>query len=162
MNNKIVIFDSGAGGISFIKELLTLYPKLSFIYLADQKHFPYGEKSNSFLLNRMKNIVKFFNKYSPKAIVLACNTATSHTINKLRQTTDTTLIGVEPVIKPLSNYKNPLLLATKTTCQSSRTHELISQFAPQKITAHTPKNLATKIEKDQKEKIQKSLTPPKL
>ncbi len=130
MQNKIGIFDSGIGGITTYKEIKTLLPNESFIYYADTKNNPYGSKSKEELQQITKKIVQYFIKRNVKIIIIACNTATTNCIDYLRhEFKDITFIGTEPAIKVAcdNNYKNILILATPTTINSERTHELIER-----------------------------------
>ena len=101
MNNKSIgIFDSGIGGISIWKEITRLLPNENTIYLADSKNAPYGQRSAQEIIDlSIKNTELLLNKEC-KAIVVACNTATTNAISHLRATYDIPIIGIEPAIKP--------------------------------------------------------------
>lgn len=71
----IGIFDSGIGGLFLLKKLHKKFPKQSFVYLADKAHFPYGEKSFSFIRDLVKKNMEFLVAQGAKRIVVACNTA---------------------------------------------------------------------------------------
>ncbi len=71
----IGIFDSGLGGIFLLKELSQQFPKQSFIYLADRKNFPYGEKSSSLVRSLVKKNINFLINQGAEHIIVACNTA---------------------------------------------------------------------------------------
>lgn len=129
---SIGIFDSGVGGISIWKEIHTLLPNESSIYLADSKNTPYGNK-------RKKDIITFCIKNTNlllekgcKLIVVACNTATTNAIKILRATYDIPFIGIEPAIKPAAlqtKTKAVGILATKGTLSSSLFHKTTNIFA---------------------------------
>ena len=128
-NNKIGIFDSGIGGTTTLNEIKKLLPNEDFIYYADSKNNPYGSKSDDELYKIVKNVVDFLIKKEVKLIVIACNTATTKCINKLRENyKNIPFIGTEPAIKVAcdNNYKNTLVLATPGTINSERTHELVN------------------------------------
>ena len=76
-NNKIGVFDSGIGGLTVLKTLVKMLPNEEFIYIGDEKYFPYGEKANDLLKKRIQAIIDKFNDLDCKAIVIACNTASS-------------------------------------------------------------------------------------
>ena len=121
MNKPIGIFDSGIGGISILNKLIHLLPKEDFIYLADNKNCPYGNKSkdNIFKLS-LKNCEKLIN-LNCKLIIVACNTATTNSINDLRSKISVPIIGIEPGLKPAVSYtktKKIGVLATKKTLES--------------------------------------------
>lgn len=118
----IGIFDSGVGGTSIWKEIKKLLPNEATIYLADSKNAPYGQKSQEEILQlSIKNTELLLSK-GCKIIVVACNTATTNTINYLRENYDVPFIGIEPAMKPAalqSNSKTIGVLATKGTLSSS-------------------------------------------
>ena len=117
----IGIFDSGVGGTSIWKEINSLLPNESTIYLSDSKNAPYGEKCKDEIIDlSIKNTEFLLNKNS-KIIVVACNTATTNAIKYLREKYDVPFIGIEPAIKPASfqTKTNKIgLLATKGTLNS--------------------------------------------
>ncbi|WP_405220962.1 glutamate racemase [Dokdonia sp. Asnod1-B02] len=124
MQNKgnIGLFDSGIGGTSIWKEVVTHLPYENTIYLADSKHAPYGAKSKEEIIAlSIKNTEKLI-QLGAKIIVVACNTATTNAIDYLRKIYDIPFIGIEPAIKPAAlNSKNKTIgiLATKGTLNSS-------------------------------------------
>ena len=129
-NNKIGILDSGIGGTTILNEIKKLLPNEDIIYYADSKNNPYGSKSDDELYKIVKNVVDFLIKKEVKLIVIACNTATTKCINKLRDNyKNIPFIGTEPAIKVAcdNNYKNTLVLATPGTIKSERTQELVNK-----------------------------------
>ena len=122
MNKSIGIFDSGVGGTSIWKELHTLMPNESKIYLADSKNAPYGEKSSEEILRLSIKNTEFLIEQNCKLIVVACNTATTNAIEYLRNNFQVPFIGIEPAIKPAAlqtKTKKVGVLATKGTLSSS-------------------------------------------
>lgn len=161
-NNKIGMFDSGIGGLTVLKELRKLLPNENYIYYADSKNNPYGEKSDSELMNIVTNIVDFLISREVKIIVIACNTATTRCINRLRKMYPNMIfVGTEPAIKVAcdKNYKNTLVMATPGTIKSERTHELVklNKKRDQKITLLSCKGLADAIESGNKDNVNKVL-----
>ena len=129
-NNKIGILDSGIGGTTTLNEIKKLLPYEDFIYYADSKNNPYGSKSTEELYSIVKNIVDYLIEKEVKLIVVACNTATTRCIEKLRKDYPNILfIGTEPAIKVAcdNNYKNTLVLATPGTIKSERIEELVNK-----------------------------------
>ena len=121
-NNSIGFFDSGIGGITIWESVNRLLPNENTIYLADSKNSPYGKKTNDELINISKENVEFLINEKCKLIVVACNTATTNSINFLRKSYDLPFIGIEPAIKPAAlNTKTGKIgvLATKGTLGSS-------------------------------------------
>lgn len=161
-NNKIGMFDSGIGGLTVLKELRKLLPNENYVYYADSKNNPYGEKSDEELMDIVTNIVNFLIEKEVKIIVIACNTATTRCINRLRKMyPDMIFVGTEPAIKVAcdKNYKNTLVMATPGTIKSERTHELVklNKRSDQKITLLPCKGLADAIESGNKDRINKVL-----
>lgn len=160
----VLVYDSGLGGVSTLYELKKAFPCEDFVYFADFLNSPYGNKSRAYILRVvLDNIAKLTKVWKPKAIILACNTATSVCIQKLRQIYfNIPVVGIEPAIKPaiLSGAKNILVLATKTTLKYSSVVKLYSKtqnsmvtFASVDVLAKTidkqflnPKKLSIKIE----------------
>ena len=130
MESPIGIFDSGIGGISILNKLKKILPNENFIYLADNKNFPYGNKSKKeiFLLS-YKNCQKLI-EFNCKIIIVACNTSTTNSIKKLRDLISIPLIGIEPGIKPAIKYtktKNIGILATEKTLTSNLFFETLNK-----------------------------------
>ena len=156
-NNKIGIFDSGIGGTTTLKEIKKLLPNEDYIYYADTKNNPYGNKADEELYKIVSEIVNYLIKKNVKLIVIACNTATTKCINKLRDNYPNMLfVGTEPAIKVAcdNNYKNTLVLATPGTIASERTQELVTNNKKdnQNIYLLSCDNLANAIERiDNKE-----------
>ena len=127
----IGIFDSGIGGLSIWKEIITLLPHENIIYLADSKNAPYGQKSQETILEfSIKNTELLIEK-GCKIIVIACNTATTNAIDYLRKQYNIPFIGIEPAIKPaaLQTVTNNIgILATKGTLSSSLFHSTSKEF----------------------------------
>lgn len=161
-NNKIGMFDSGIGGLTVLKELRKILPNENYIYYADSKNNPYGEKSDSELMAIVTDIVDYLISKEVKIIVIACNTATTRCINRLRKMyPDMIFVGTEPAIKVAcdKNYKNTLVMATPGTIKSERTHELVklNKKRNQNITLLPCKGLADVIESGNKDNINKVL-----
>lgn len=98
--NAVGIFDSGIGGLSVALTVRQCLPAESLIYVADSGHAPYGEKTDEYIFQRMKFITQRLVESGVKAIVVACNTATTAAIARLRQQYLLPIIGVEPGVKP--------------------------------------------------------------
>lgn len=129
--SPIGIFDSGVGGLSIAKTIHNIMPGEQLIYIADHQFSPYGNKATDILKQRTSLIVEYFIKRGCKAIVVACNTATVHTISYLRTLTDIPIIGVEPALKPASQMSNTGLvglLATQQTINSDSLLRLKARF----------------------------------
>lgn len=129
----IGIFDSGIGGLSVFRDIKKLLPKENYIFVADQKNVPYGEKSKYQLCKISDRIVKYFIKRNVKMIIVACNTASCYTIDFLRKKYPSLpLVGTVPAIKTaveLSRRKSIAVLSTPATAKSPYIRELIQKYA---------------------------------
>lgn len=133
-NPTVLIFDSGVGGLSVYREIREKLPEAHYIYVFDNEAFPYGEKSQEFIIDRVVRIVSAVaEKHFLAAIVIACNTASTVSLPALRaKFTDIPIVGVVPAIKPAAKLTcNGVvgLLATRATVKRPYTHELIERFA---------------------------------
>ena len=99
-HQPIGVFDSGIGGLSVAWAIRQLLPAESLYYVADTGHAPYGEKTDDDIYQRMQAISRHLLACGVKAIVVACNTATTAAIDKLRAQYALPIIGVEPGVKP--------------------------------------------------------------
>ena len=158
MKNKIGLFDSGLGGLSILKELVNVLPNEDYLFYEDSINNPYGEKSEEELLKITSSIVDYLLENGCKIIVIACNTATTSCMKKLREIyKDTIFVGTVPAIKVAcdNHYKNVINLSTPYTKDSKRVHELINDFKKDDETIYnlSGENLANLIELDKKEDI---------
>ena len=100
MSGKIGVFDSGLGGLSILKELKRLLPNEDFLFYEDSINNPYGEKSEDELFEITSNIVNYLLENNCKMVVVACNTATTCCMKRLREKyPDTIFVGTVPAIK---------------------------------------------------------------
>lgn len=131
-NASIGIFDSGIGGTSIFKEIHALLPNENFIYLADSKNAPYGNKSKDEILQLSIKNTEYLLSKGCKIIVVACNTATTNAIAYLRNNYKIPFIGIEPAIKPAAlntQSKTVGILATKGTLSSELFHKTTDLYA---------------------------------
>ncbi|MEQ4901305.1 glutamate racemase [Proteus vulgaris] len=133
-NPTVLVFDSGVGGLSVYREIREKLPDAHYIYVFDNEAFPYGEKSQEFIIDRVVHIISAVaEKHDLAAIVIACNTASTVSLPALRaKFTDIPIVGVVPAIKPAAKLTcNGVvgLLATRATVKRPYTHELIERFA---------------------------------
>ena len=133
MSNKpIGIFDSGIGGTSIFKEVHALLPNENCIYLADSINAPYGNKSKDDIVALSIKNTEFLINKGCKIIVVACNTATTNSIDYLRENYSIPFIGIEPAIKPAAlntQTKAIGILATKGTLSSHLFHKTTDLYA---------------------------------
>ncbi len=118
IEKPICLFDSGLGGITVLDGLVSALPNENFVYVADRKYCPYGIREDNYIINRVVKITEFLRSFEPKAIVVACNTA-SRFVNLVK---DAAKVFVTDVITPTVSYvsevtssKRVLLLATEST-----------------------------------------------
>ena len=131
MNTPIGVFDSGIGGLSVLQALQKALPHERFVYLADNAHAPYGEKTEAFVRDRTETIASYLlEQHHIKALVVACNTATAAAIHALRaQHPQLPLVGVEPALKPalaLSRTGHIGVIATRGTVGSDKFARLLA------------------------------------
>ena len=101
----VAVFDSGLGGISVLRRLVDVLPHEDFVYVGDSAHNPYGERSPSQILSLSRQIVGGLVREGAKAVVIACNTATSVAAATLRRELSTIpIVGVEPALKPATEH----------------------------------------------------------
>lgn len=158
MNNKIGILDSGLGGLSILKKLIKVLPNENYLFYEDSVNNPYGNKTDDEIFKIVSNIVDYLLNEKCKIIVIACNTATTACINKLRNKYENTIfVGTVPAIKVSfdHDFKNTLLIATPYTIKSNSVHELINNFKKdnQNIYLESGCDLAHLIEVNDEEKI---------
>lgn len=132
----ILVFDSGIGGLTVLREARLLMPERGFIYVADDAGFPYGgwdeEPLNARIIGLFEQLLK---RYDPDAVIVACNTAFTLAGADLRQHyPDMRFIGTVPAIKPAAERTRSGLvsvLATPGTVKRAYTRDLIQSFASQ-------------------------------
>ena len=127
MQRPIGVFDSGVGGISVLRELVALMPNENFIFYGDSKNAPYGTKTLEEVRKLTLADAEYLMTQNVKALVVACNTATSAAIHILREKyqKEIPVIGIEPALKPAVSVKeNPrvLVMATPMTLREKKFH----------------------------------------
>ncbi|MDW7661394.1 MAG: glutamate racemase [Bacillota bacterium] len=128
--SKIGVFDSGLGGLSVLHTIRQIMPNESLIYIGDSGNAPYGTKEKSEVLNLSKKVCDTLVSKDVKAIVIACNTATSAAVNELRRAYDIPIIGMEPAIKPALRQTEGkvLVLATEMTLKEEKFKQLVDSL----------------------------------
>ena len=129
----IGIFDSGVGGVSVLRELVSLMPEENFIYLGDSKNAPYGTKSHDEIFIHAGDCARYLAERDIKALVVACNTATGVCIDNLRSKyPDIPVVGIEPALKPAVLWmpdSTVAVMATPLTLEESKFSELCKEYA---------------------------------
>jgi glutamate racemase len=132
LNQPIGIFDSGVGGLGIFKEVAKRLPNENLIYFADSKNIPYGAKSSEEIQQLTARIIDFLiSEHNIKMAVVACNTATTSSLDYLRGRFSVPIVGAVPVVKPAceqSKTKKIAILATVATIKSKYHENLIQKF----------------------------------
>ncbi|WP_174435429.1 glutamate racemase [Vibrio diazotrophicus] len=132
---KVLIFDSGVGGLSVYREIEMRLPQLSYTYLFDNAAYPYGELDQQVLLQRVERLItSLVEQEGFDIVVIACNTASTIVLPTLRSKLSIPVVGVVPAIKPASSIANKAvgLIATPATVTRQYTHDLIRSFSADK------------------------------
>lgn len=130
----ILVFDSGVGGLSVLAALRERLPGCDFLFACDNAAFPYGTKAEAELVDRVDQVVGGLVRHeAPELVVIACNSASTVALPRLREYLTQPVIGVVPAIKPAavsSATKVIGLLGTPGTVNRPYTRQLIAEFAP--------------------------------
>ena len=129
--SAIGVFDSGVGGIGTLAQLRHELPQENFIYYGDTAHAPYGTKSPEEVLACVRDVMDELLARDVKAVVIACNTATSVAAAQLRAEMTLPIIGMEPALKPAAEARENgkiLVLATPVTLRLEKFALLMERF----------------------------------
>ncbi len=133
LTGRVLVFDSGMGGLTIARELMALVPDISVDYAADSGFFPYGDKSDAALQARLPMVAKaLVDTVRPDVFVIACNTASTLALEAVRDVLDIPVVGTVPAIKPaVAQSQTGVigLLATPGTIGRAYTARLIADFA---------------------------------
>lgn len=132
MRATVGIFDSGVGGLSVAEVLHRLAPSLPIHYLADTAFFPYGDRSAAEIQERAVAMVRRLVEGGANVIVVACNTASSAALERLRAEFEVPIVGMEPPVKPAverSRSRRVLVLATAGTVSGQRLARLTERHS---------------------------------
>lgn len=130
-DDYIAVFDSGVGGISVLRQLMTLMPEERYLYFGDSANAPYGIRPEDEVRQLALQAAAGLKQYNIKALVVACNTATAAAVELLRQTyPNRIIVGIEPAVK-LAADRFPGgtigVMGTPVTMESHRIQELINR-----------------------------------
>lgn len=134
-NLAIGIFDSGMGGISVLADIIKYLPNERYIYYGDSGNAPYGIKTPEEVKKLCIDICDFFISEGVKAIVVACNTATSAAIKDLREKYSIPVIGMEPALKPAVTLESDgkiVVMATHMTLKEKKFNSLMEKYGKQR------------------------------
>lgn len=130
---RVLVFDSGMGGLTVAREIMARAPGVAVDYAADTGFFPYGDKSDAALRKRLPEIAAdLVRQARPDVFVIACNTASTLALEEVRACLDIPVVGTVPAIKPaVAETRTGVigLLATPGTIRRAYTADLIHRFA---------------------------------
>ena len=128
-NRPIGIFDSGVGGLTVVKEIVKSLPNENIVYFGDTARVPYGAKSKDVVTKYSKQIVRFLMTKNVKAIIIACNTVSSNSLDELKKAFDIPFVGVvEPGVRSVidtTKNKKVGIIGTEATVRSGMYTKLI-------------------------------------
>ena len=127
---KIGFFDSGIGGITVLHQAMLSMPNEEFLFYADEDHVPYGLKTKEEIVRFVDQAVRFMVEKEVKAIVIACNTATSVAIGFVRKKYGIPILGMEPAVKPAvqrNSGKRVMVIATPVTVREDKLKNLLDR-----------------------------------
>ena len=137
----IGLFDSGFGGVNVLASAVTLLPQEDFLFLGDNLHAPYGDRTPEEVLAFTREGVNMLLAQGCKAIVIACNTATSVAADALRKGSALPIIGMEPALKPaalLPQEGAVLVMATAMTLKLGKFQALMAQYGQHAVPVPCP------------------------
>ena len=129
-NAPVGVFDSGVGGLTVAREIMRQLPDERIVYFGDTARVPYGSKSRDTVLRYSRQIIRFLRTREVKAIVIACNTATSAAASIMRQKYTIPIIGIEPAVKPAveqSHGRRVMVVATPLTIREEKLKNLVDR-----------------------------------
>ncbi len=128
---SIGIMDSGIGGLTVLKKGMEIMPYENFIYYADTDNAPYGTKPKMLVKRHIFEAVDYIVSQGIKALLIACNTATSIAVEGLRKKYDFPVLGMEPAVKPAirnnGSGKRVMVAATPLTLKEDKFNNLVSK-----------------------------------
>jgi glutamate racemase len=129
----IAVFDSGVGGVSVLRHLRRMLPQEHFLYYGDDANAPYGLHTTQEVRElTMAAVNKLMTNFSVKALVVACNTATSAAINQLREAyPEKIVVGIEPALKPAADRfpgGHIGIMATQVTLREKKLSDLLARY----------------------------------
>jgi len=116
--DPVGVFDSGVGGLSLLADVRALLPAEHLLYAADSGHAPYGDKPQHVIIERSLAVTRFLLGQGAKAVVVACNTATSAAVRALRAEFTQPIVAMEPAIKPAVAGSKTRVIGVLATTQT--------------------------------------------
>lgn len=137
----IGVFDSGVGGVSVLRDMARMLPRERFIYYGDNRNAPYGVKTEEEIRTLATHVADVLVALDVKALVVACNTATSAAIATLREKLTIPVVGMEPALKPAARMCHGgqvLVLATPATLRQNKFQHLYALYGQHAIIQPCP------------------------
>ncbi|MEI9851173.1 MAG: glutamate racemase [Sphingomonas sp.] len=132
-SRPLLFFDSGVGGLSVLAPTARLLPRAPLVYVADSAGFPYGTRSEAEIAARVPALLgRLAERYDPRLIVIACNTASTIALAEVRKALDLPVVGTVPAIKPaagMSVTRAIGVLGTEATVRQPYVDDLAGRFA---------------------------------
>jgi glutamate racemase len=132
-NRPVLFFDSGVGGLSVLQPAAALLPRAPLVYAADSAGFPYGTRSEPEIAARVPALLgRLVERYRPRAVVIACNTASTIALPAVRAAFDLPVVGTVPAIKPAAEQSRTRVigvLGTEATVRQPYVDRLSAEFA---------------------------------
>lgn len=132
-NRPLLLFDSGVGGLSVLAEVRAALPDAPIVYVADNGGFPYGTKTEAEISARVPALLgRLAERYRPRLIVIACNTASTIALAGVRAALDLPIVGTVPAIKPAAEQSETRVigvLGTNATVRQPYVYDLSAKFA---------------------------------
>lgn len=129
----IGVFDSGVGGLSVMRALITRLPSQDYIYVADSANCPYGSRSANEILAFSEGISRYLVACGVRLIVVACNTASGVALSPLRKSfPQIPFVGIVPAVKPAAQQTHTGVvgvLATPTTLNGQLYKDVVDHYA---------------------------------
>lgn len=129
----ILVFDSGLGGLTVLREVMRQRPDADIVYAADDAAFPYGRLDEEVLVARVLTVMeRLVDRFHPDLVVIACNTASTLVLPALRARFAIPFVGTVPAVKPAAERSRSRLicvLATPGTVARDYTRDLIEHYA---------------------------------
>ena len=140
-SRPIGFFDSGIGGLTVLHEALRILPDERYLYYSDGDNAPYGVRPKEEVRELALRAAEFIANQGVKALVVACNTATSVAIETMRTAFDFPVIGMEPAVKPAvmsGGRKRVLVFATELTLKEEKFKNLVARVDTNQVVDYLP------------------------
>ena len=133
----IIVFDSGVGGLSVLQGIRAALPQAPMVYAMDRAAYPYGQQAEATLLARVPALLgRLAERYRPRLIVMACNTASTVALAAVREALQVPIVGTVPAIKPAAKMTQSGVigvLGTAATVRQAYVDRLSAAFAADRL-----------------------------